>query len=289
MSPASYRTAPPRVGLRIVSHALPATKLPRESSLGMTTRTPLGRYGAVMTTTPPDPFSNQSSSSYQAGGPPPAPPLPGQGPPPIGAIPGGWAPEKPSGLALWTIIGTGAVTALTVISALLAPANLSALEDALESGTTPGVGVADAIGGLTTMLMIASYVILALWMTKIRSNLRARGIVAGGPPAVEWWGWFVPLANFVLPFLGMKAISRGKASVGLQLGWWLPFCAYWLTSIPATVASFSIIDWQTGEVSNTDALQDALVWSYVAAVLLAVSWAFLAVIVRRVTDKHLED
>src|SRR5690606_1184369 len=125
-----------------------------------------------------------------------------------------------------TIITTGAATALTVLSAVLAPSRRDVLEQQFtaDASTTPQV---DLLGPLSGLLWIASFVLLAIWMMTIRGNLRKRGIEPGGPPAVEWWGWFVPLAHYVLPYLGMKALARNKVDAVVLLGWWIPFALYW--------------------------------------------------------------
>ncbi len=51
-----------------------------------------------------------------------------------------------------------------------------------------------------SLLGIASFIFLALWMMRIRTNLGAIGKPAGGPPSVEWWGWFVPTRQLRIAF-----------------------------------------------------------------------------------------
>jgi hypothetical protein len=131
--------------------------------------------------------------------------------------------------------------------------------------------------------LIASFVLLALWMSKVRSAMTARGEVPGGPPAVEWWGWFVPIANIVLPFLGMRAVTRRKASVGIVVGWWVTYCLSIVLSWAATIPTFTAIDYSTGELTNPDALDATVPYTWASALVLAVSWVFLAMVIRQTT------
>ncbi|WP_152650496.1 DUF4328 domain-containing protein [Demequina aurantiaca] len=251
----------------------------------------------MTTPTPDDPHTQRpeqqgspaGNSGMTAPTPPPPPSVPSHVPPPGGFQAAGWEPERPQGLAITAIALTGLYTVVQLVGAFGAQDATDRTKEAIESGTTQ----TDVAGSLTQLLSavigIASFVVLALWMTRIRSNLAKRHIKAGGPPRVEWWGWFVPIANYILPFLGMKAIARRKVSLGILLGWWIAWCVVWLSSFGTYVASFSGIDFTTGEYTNPDALDAIVPLTYVATVATIVSWAFLVVIIRRVTDRHLED
>ena len=193
--------------------------------------------------------------------------------------------SAPTTVALWATILTGAVAALGLVSAVTAAARVEDMKTVLADpqNASPFAGQ-DPLGLLTGPLMIASFVFLALWMARVRSAMAARGEVAGGPPAVEWWGWFVPLGNVVLPFVGMRAITRRKASVGIVVGWWVTFCLYWVLSWASVFPTFAAIDISTGELSNPDALDAMVPLAWAAALTLAVSWAFLALVIRQTTS-----
>ena len=149
---------------------------------------------------------------------------------------------------MWVIILTGAVAALGLVSAATIATQVNDLKIVLADpdNASPFAGQ-NPLSLVSGPLMIASFVFLALWMARVRTAMKARGEVAGGPPAVEWWGWFVPIANFVLPFLGMRAITRGRASVGMLVGWWVTFCLYWVLSWATFVPSLTAVDYSTGE------------------------------------------
>ncbi|WP_430868499.1 DUF4328 domain-containing protein [Demequina aurantiaca] len=247
--------------------------------------------------TPNDPYLQTPSQSVDSPGhgasgypaAPPAPPLPGQAPPPGGFAQPGWAASPPTGLAMATIVTTGLYLLVQLITAATAQSSVEAAKDSLVSGDTTIDVASTVLQALGGVIGLASFIMLALWMSRIRSNLAKRGVKAGGPPHVEWWGWFVPLANFVLPFLGMKAIAHRKVGMGVLLGWWLPWCLVWIMSIAASMTSFFAVDFATGEIDNADALDASVPLTYVAAAAIIVSWIFLTVIVRRVTARHLED
>lgn len=237
--------------------------------------------------TPPPGMVSQPGLVGAPGTPPPPAPY-AQTPPPLGAGPAGWVPDPPRQLALWATILTGAFTAMTLLSAVLAPQTVENLKETLEGaldGTATGAAGIDAVGTLTQLVGLASFIVLAMWMSKVRSNRKARGEDVSGPPAVEWWGWFIPLANYVLPFLGMRGITRGRVGMGILLGWWLPFCGYWIMSIAAQIPVFGAIDFTSGEVVDTDALDAIVTLSWAQAALLVVSWLFLVVAIRTATAK----
>lgn len=192
--------------------------------------------------------------------------------------------SAPTTVALWAIILTGAVAALGLVSAATIATQVDDLKIVLADpeNASPFAGQ-NPLSLLSGPLMIASFVFLALWMARVRTAMKARGEVAGGPPAVEWWGWFVPIANFVLPFLGMRAITRGRASVGMLVGWWVTFCLYWVASWATFVPSLTAIDYSTGELTNPDALDAMVPLTWAGALTLAVSWVFLVLVIRQTT------
>ena len=250
----------------------------------------------MSTPTHDDPYSQRPSQqgaqvAPNAGAPtpPPPPPMPGQAPPPGGFAPAGWSPDKPTTLAMLAVITTGVYTLVQLGSALTAQSTVDSAKAALDSGGTSANVATTLLQVLSFAVGLGSFVLLALWMSRIRSNLAKLGIKAGGPPHVEWWGWFVPLANFVLPLLGMRAIAHRKVGMGVLLGWWIPWCLVWIASISASATSVFAVDFQTGELTNLDALDASVPLTYLATIATIVSWAFLTVVIRRVTARHLED
>jgi len=237
----------------------------------------------------PDPFLNPAGNAPV---PPEAPQFPtptapqGYAPmaPPPGYAPIAVPPTVPRSIALWATILTGAYAALMLVSAVLAPATVESLKDSLANPDTasPFAGTSPT-DFIIPPVSIASFVLLALWMSKIRGARKTRGEAIGGPPAVEWWGWFVPVANIVLPFLGMRAVTKGRASIGLLLGWWIAFVAFFGVQFATSMASLRAIDFQTGELARPEALDSIVGLTWAAAILLTVSWVFLATIIRITT------
>jgi len=206
---------------------------------------------------------------------------------PPGYMPIAVAPSVPKSIALWATILTGAYAGISLIGAAMSPSTVDALKTQLADpeSASPFAGTSPT-DLLSTPIAIASFVLLALWMSKIRGARKARGEATGGPPAVEWWGWFVPFANVVLPFLGMRAITKGRASMGLLLGWWLMYIASTGISIAAGLATFQAIDLQTGDLIRPEALDSMVGLTWAAAIALTISWAFLAMIIRVTTQSE---
>jgi len=230
---------------------------------------------------------------------PPTPQPPAGTPTPYGSAPlapfpytPAHAPTAPAqGLATAAIALTGAYTAVSIVSALLARSTVEQTKEMLanpdKANPFGNIG-STALGGLGGLVGIASFVFLALWMMRIRKNLTAVGTPAGGPPSVEWWGWFVPIANFVLPLLGMRAISRRNVGWGPLLGWWLPFCLVWVLTPLASTASLRAVDFGTGKLTHPEVLDSLVPLTYASTAALVVSWLFLLLVIRRTTARHLD-
>ncbi|MCB2412102.1 DUF4328 domain-containing protein [Demequina sp. TTPB684] len=228
---------------------------------------------------PQDPFSTPQAPLPPQAQSPQQPPA--YAPPPHIVVSQSSGPTK---LALWATILTGAVTVLALIGAFTAADAVDELKSVLADpdGASPFAGQ-NPLDLLSAPLWIASFVVLALWMSRVRSAMVGRGEVPGGPPAVEWWGWFVPLANFVLPYLGMRAITRRKAGLGIVLGWWLTFCLYWVLSYASIIPSMTAVDYSTGELTHPENLDAIVPLTWAGAITLAVSWVFLALVIRQTT------
>jgi len=198
------------------------------------------------------------------------------------------APAAPKGLAAATIILTLLVTLLVGASNAFIFVDFdSYIETLNQQSTTPVLDGSTLIALLSSPIWIASFVVLAMWMTRIRSNLKAVGRDPGGIPAVEWWGWFVPVANYILPALGMRSISKKSVNVFVVILWWLAFCAYWLAGFANGIVVFGAIDLNTG-IYDGDALLALKPIVTVGSATLAIAWIFLTIIVSRTTRRHLE-
>jgi hypothetical protein len=213
------------------------------------------------------------------------PPAPGQ--------PGyGLEPTPPSGLAKAAILLTGLYALMTIVSALLVKGTVENTKEILanpDDASPFGDVGGSALNAVSGLVAIGAFVCLALWMTRIRRNLTAVGRPAGGPPSVEWWGWFVPFANFILPLLGMRALSRRSVGWGLLLGWWLPFCAVWLITPFSASAAFRAIDISTGELTHPEILDSMVPLAWASAAAIVVSWLFLVLVILRTNARHLKE
>ncbi len=249
-------------------------------------------------TTPQDPFAAPSGNPTPPPPAPPAPPAPGLV---AGAVPavappattgyGAYRPEPPKTFALWTIILTGVVTLISIVGAITAPAALEQAKEILldpNQAANAQTASVDVLDYLVIPIQIGAFVLLALWWGRVRQVRAADGYQAGGIPAVEWWGWFVPIANYVLPALGMRSITKGLTGLGPLLGWWLAWCAYWTTTIisAVSVSVGTIANMNAdGTLDNVDFIDGQLTWTYAGVAFLVISWAFLAYIVQSVTAK----
>jgi hypothetical protein len=246
-------------------------------------------------TTPQDPFTAPATPPANA---PVAPGLTGAPvPPPATYATSQYAPKPPRALATWTIVLTGVITAISLVSAVLTPMVLdSAKEQMMQAtaggSTTQSFTVLDVFSYLTWPIQIGAFVALALWWGAVRKVRQSRGYVVGGIPAVEWWGWLVPFANYALPILGMRSLTKGLVGAGPLAGWWVAWSLYWTATwtwlIYVPVAVLGAWDPQHNDLSNVDFMDGAVPLNWALTVLISIAWAFLAYIVHN-TTKRLEE
>ncbi len=205
---------------------------------------------------------------------------------PPGYVPITVQAAAPNKVALWATILTGAYAATSVLGAVSAPAMVEGLKQRLADPQSASLFAGQSpVSALSIPLSIASFVLLALWMSRIRAARKARGETIGGPPAVEWWGWFVPVANIVLPLLGMRAITKARAGMGILLGWWIAYVAAVGVSVASVIPEFTAIDLSTGKLAHPEALDPIVGLMWASSIAMLVSWVFLAMIIR-VTTRH---
>jgi hypothetical protein len=86
--------------------------------------------------------------------------------------------------------------------------------------------------GLENLVTIVAMITFLVWIHRVFVAIRASGGTTSWSPGWAVGGWFVPLANVVLPWLtvrdALKALGRPTALAG---AWWLT----WLLVIPLTM------------------------------------------------------
>ncbi|WP_062312012.1 hypothetical protein [Demequina rhizosphaerae] len=252
-----------------------------------------------------DPFASRPGNQTPpppASSPPPPPSvpgtpgiIPGAAPPPAPAYGTGpeirfdrtGAPlEKPEGLAKGLIGVTAGFTVLTVFLAVMARSEADSIREAAETGDF-AISVASLLGLFSTPLMVVSYILYGMWMSRMRRNREAMG-TRPGLPAVEWWGWFVPIASAVLVPLGARKVTGRAVPLSLVLGWWIMWVLAQAATAYASVAANFSLDFTTGELTNPELLDSYPMWMWISAAFTVVSWWFLFRFIRAATDRHLD-
>ncbi|WP_062291671.1 DUF4328 domain-containing protein [Demequina phytophila] len=241
---------------------------------------------------------------------PPPPPASSPGTPPAGGAPGlipgalppsvpaygeaqqvqfdrsGVPLEKPEGLAKGLIGVTAAYAVLAVITAAFAQGEVESLRRTAETGEF-SITAASALGLLSLPLTVTAYVLYGMWMTRMRRNREALG-ARPGMGAVEWWGWFVPLASVVLVPLGARKVTGRTVPLMLLLGWWIAWTIAQILSAYGSIALNFSFDLMTGELTNPDMLDSYPTWAWASAAVLLISWGFLFRFIRTATDRHVD-
>ncbi len=193
----------------------------------------------------------------------------------------------PTGLTAATIWLTGAYTVITLVQTALTVTEIDVLERTGQNST----GTA-ALGLFGQVIALASYVVIALWMTAIYKNLVAHGVAQPLHRIWAWFAWMVPLANYVLPLIYMRGLNQTAKSIALW-PWWIAWCAMWTVSIGSGLALLDGLDFGAIETDpNASPFKDGALdnfgtYVWASSILLVIAWVFLVKLVRDINTRHL--
>ncbi|WP_062463393.1 DUF4328 domain-containing protein [Demequina soli] len=194
--------------------------------------------------------------------------------------------EAPRALGNALVWIAAAYTLVMILLAVFAQGEVDATRRAADTGEI-AFGAGTFISLLSTPLMIASFVVYGMWMSRMRRNREALG-TRPGLTAVEWWGWLVPIGSLVLVPMGARRVAGRTTSLGVLLGWWI---VWTLAQGVGNAASFALtfsMDLTTGAINNGDLLDayPSLMWASAAITLIA--WVLFRSFIRQATERHLQ-
>ncbi len=213
-------------------------------------------------------------------------------PPPLGYAPRrSWGVAPPRALAYATIGLTAVAVILQFVFAVGAHDMIAHYSDMgktdyqMDTGTV----VMSMLSSLGSTAMLAAYITLALWMTRIHRRLVDAGDPPRWKPAWSWVSWIIPGANAVLPYLVVRDLNR-RARSWAVLPWWILFVSFNVVTGVAAVRDIAAMDLGSIGSDPTNALAgmdlphtaDALVPT---AYILAAAWVFLAIMLTQMTAK----
>jgi uncharacterized membrane protein YsdA (DUF1294 family) len=231
---------------------------------------------------------------------PPGPPwgAPPPPPPPFApAAPVGWTPSPPP---FRSLRGLGVATTVLLVLAGLVAALLVPLalheRQVVHDGSTFGaffvdrdvrhaIDATNGLAGVYFLLFLAIAVLWMIWMWRAARNtavLRRFAPRFGAGFAIG--GWFIPLANWVIPGMHMYDIDRGSGppaqpgerprGSGLLVVWWITFVGGWIGS---TFGQVAVRTGRRYDVSGFDTRNTI----FVVGMVLTVVAAVLAILVVR--------
>lgn len=86
--------------------------------------------------------------------------------------------------------------------------------------------------GLTALAMVATAILLAIWSNRAASNGAARG--ASVSPGLAAGGWFIPIGNYVVPFIQLRRAMGTPARTTMVTVWQVLWIVGMLTLVGAT-------------------------------------------------------
>jgi hypothetical protein len=190
-----------------------------------------------------------------------------------------------------------------VLAAVLVPVALHerrVIEDATSLGgflvtrdVRDAIDATNGVAGVYFLVFVAIAVLWMIWMWRAATNtalLRrykprfANGFAIGG--------WFIPLANLIIPGMHMYDIQRGSGpplrpgerapkGSGLLVVWWIVFVAGWVGSVTGQVTVKNGHRYDASDFATRNAIFVVAMVAIVAAAVLAI------IVVRSITrDQH---
>lgn len=136
-----------------------------------------------------------------------------------------------------------------------------------------------AVAGVALLLLLPSGVMLLAWASRAIDN--APELHGGTPPWSPRWflgWWFIPVANFVMPFRIIADLNRRMAwSVGTAMTWLV--VVWWLVLLFDRIVGQIIFSSPADTLAQ---LRDGLVWTAVGAMVSISSLVLTALVVWRI-------
>ena len=154
-----------------------------------------------------------------------------------------------AGVGLAACILVGAVAAADVVLSVIVPlVNRGLAQRALETldpGPLTAAGLLElAVAGLMIPLFIGTAVVFIVWMWRAHKNLYAfPGVTPRMGAGWSIGGWFIPLANLVIPAIAMNEIARGslpwKDRDPMRIGTY-PLVVFWWVAMVISSCATSV-------------------------------------------------
>lgn len=179
-------------------------------------------------------------------------------PDPVSAGAFGAPPRSAAGVSgSGRLSGTGGVLSALLVALLAWPLVMRVLGGVFYSIVGPAV-----MNGLHGLLSTLMAIVLLAWVYQLFHGLNGKG---GWSPVMSVVGWFIPVANLVLPALimrsGWRAVSNNTGGV-LPLLWW-----------PLHLAvTFMMIFWQLTPVLSPQLSSTGLDASTIATIFTLLGW-----------------
>ena len=165
-----------------------------------------------------------------------------------------WEPLVPTAKVVVSLLGvSGAIRLVQVFrvaATLPRVAGFTVPSDRLTPQFRDQLGTGGPLGSITSLVALVTWVVWLIWQHKAQADLYARGVpgLRYTPGwAVGWW--FVPFANFVMPYLTMRELwdhSRTQENSPSQsppdwtlLAWWLAYIGGAFVGLIGIVSVFS--------------------------------------------------
>lgn len=199
------------------------------------------------------------------------------------------------GLGRWT----AALIGVSMLLGLLSASFWVVHHDVLERIQAGEVSVAEASesedlvetgDGLAILSFLPAGIAWLVWQHRSHRNLRVLGVEDLG--FSPWWAvawWFIPIANFVMPYVAMRELWKASDPNAEAIGWRM-LDNTWLLPLWWTGRLAAQFSWQiggfVGDPGDIPSLIAQARWGIAAGLIIAAWGVFAVVIVQKVTARQ---
>lgn len=196
----------------------------------------------------------------------------------------------------WVVILLGVLAVMEVVTIGL-QVNELVLLSRLPGASTDFAATRDLtnriviLGILSALVQIPTVVMWLVWQYRAQSNLRPLGSTAlRWSPAWAVWGWLIPFANLVLPYLTVRELSKASEPDAGTLEWrtrptgaLLPlWWASWVGSQILSGVAVAVV----GSDATVRSVSNGTSVAVVGGVVHVIAAVLAIVVVRRISDRQ---
>ena len=138
--------------------------------------------------------------------------------------------------------------------------------------------------GFLGMAGLVVFILLIRWTHRNALNMRDMGTPTRGSTAMAIWGFFIPLANAVIPYRYFKDIAAWLAYRGFSPSRYALLPVWWFIYLAGIVTLYTAGSTDYVDNPTIDDLARAEMWGALAMIVIAFALAIGGIVIRNMTQ-----